>query len=131
MPPPMASYSGPPPAQARNGLGTAALVLGILSLPAILTIVLGILFGLLAVIFGIIGQRRARRGEATNAGVAVAGLVTGAIGLVVSVVLIALGLSFFFSHKTQINNYAQCLQAAHTTQARNHCATQFNHQIGR
>lgn len=128
---PAYGYSGVPPTQVRNGLGTAALVLGILSLPGIVTIVLGILLGLLAVIFGLIGMGRAKRGEATNGGSAIAGLVTGAIGLVVSVVLIAFGLSFFFSHKTQLNSYTQCVQHAHTNQARQNCANQFRHQIGR
>jgi hypothetical protein len=130
-PAPAYSYSGVPPAAPRNGLGIAALVLGILSLPGILTIVLGIILGLLAVIFGFIGQGRAKRGEATNYGMAIAGAVTGAIGLLVSVGFIAFGLSFFFSHKTQFNSYAQCLNHAHTQQARQSCANQFRHQLGR
>lgn len=122
-------YSGPP-VQARNGLGVAALVLGILSLPAIFTIFLGIILGLLAVIFGLIGMGRAKRGEATNRGMAIAGVVTGAIGLVVSVVFIAVGVSFLFSHKTQINNLTQCIQNAHTTQAQTDCQNQFSNQLG-
>src|SRR4051794_34308757 len=67
-----APYGGPggPP---RNGLGTAALVLGIVAIPGILTVVLGILLGLLALIFGIIGRKRYSRREATNGGAAMGG----------------------------------------------------------
>lgn len=128
---PAYGYSGRPPVQARNGLGVAALVLGLLSLPAILTVFLGIILGLLGVIFGLIGMGRAKRGEATNGGMALAGLITGAIGLVVSVVFIAVGVSFFFSHKNQFNNLSQCVQNAHTTQAQTDCQNQFRTQFGR
>jgi hypothetical protein len=64
----------------RNGMGTAALVLGVVALVLVLLILfspLGVLLGLLAVIFGILGIVRVNRGEADNRGQAVAGLVTG------------------------------------------------------
>jgi hypothetical protein len=57
----------------RNGMGTAALVLGILSF------LCGWILGLLAIIFGAIGIARANRGEATNKGMAVAGLILGIV----------------------------------------------------
>ncbi|MGH9103698.1 MAG: DUF4190 domain-containing protein [Acidimicrobiales bacterium] len=117
------------PLRARNGLGVAALVLGIISLPGIITIVVGVVLGILAIIFGAIGVRRAHRGEATNVGMAIAGIVTGAIGLIVSVVIVAIGASFFVSHNTQIHDYTQCVSNAHTQQARAACATRFNHQL--
>lgn len=60
----------------RNGMGTAALVMGILGL------FLGWLFSLLAIIFGSVGIGRANRGEATNKGSATAGLWLGIIGFV-------------------------------------------------
>lgn len=86
--PPGYPYGGPP-SQPRNGMGIAALVLGILSIPLLFISlgILGVVLGGLAVIFGIIGVRRSGRREATNSGVAVAGIVTGAIGLVIGVVV--------------------------------------------
>ncbi|KOG75560.1 MULTISPECIES: DUF4190 domain-containing protein [Streptomyces] len=72
----------------RNGMGITALVLGIVSL------VLGVLVflfwmtwlpGLLAVIFGIIGMRHARRGQATNGTMAMVGMILGGLGLAVSI----------------------------------------------
>ena len=49
----------------RNGMGTAALVLGIVGLVLALPII-GLLPGIVAIVLGIIGVRRANRGEATN-----------------------------------------------------------------
>lgn len=69
------AYGGAVPP--RNGLGTAALILGIIAIPGILTVVLGILLGLLALIFGIIGRKRYSRREATNGGAALAGAILG------------------------------------------------------
>jgi len=66
-----------PVAQAKNGMGVAALVLGILG---VIPLVFPIIMSILAIIFGGIGRSRATRGEATNKGVATAGLVLGIIG---------------------------------------------------
>ncbi|WP_093800516.1 DUF4190 domain-containing protein [Streptomyces sp. Wb2n-11] len=78
-----------PAAQARNGLGTAALILGIIGalsgLIPFLFWLAGIL-GVIALIMGLAGRGRAKRGEATNKGVALAGTVLGLISLIMSVV---------------------------------------------
>jgi Domain of unknown function (DUF4190) len=65
-------------AQARpeNGMGTAALVLGILGL-----LICGPLT-LLAIIFGAIGLQRANAGRANNRGAALTGLILGIVGAV-------------------------------------------------
>ncbi|MEY9893940.1 hypothetical protein ABIA35_005038 [Catenulispora sp. MAP12-49] len=76
---------GAPPVRRRNGMGTAALVLGIV----------GFLIGpasILAIIFGRIGLTRVARGEATNRGVAQAGFVLGIVTLllwILGLILIA------------------------------------------
>ena len=88
---------GTPVVTVRNGLGTAALVLGILSIPAAFTVVGGVLLGLLAIIFGAIGRSRAKRGEATNGGNALAGIITGAVGLVLAIAFVAIGVGFLNS----------------------------------
>ncbi|MBT2491824.1 DUF4190 domain-containing protein [Streptomyces sp. ISL-96] len=81
---------GPTPAaQARNGLGTAALILGIIGalsgLIPFLFWLAGIL-GVIALIMGLAGRGRAKRGGATNKGVALAGAILGLISLIMSVV---------------------------------------------
>ncbi|MDT9686029.1 DUF4190 domain-containing protein [Streptomyces sp. TRM76323] len=78
-----------PAAPARNGLGTAALVLGIIGtvsgfIPLFFWLA-GIL-GLLALILGLVGRGRAKRGEATNKGVTTAGAILGLVALILSVV---------------------------------------------
>lgn len=74
---------------ARNGLGTAALVLGIIGALAGLVPLLfwlaGIL-GVLALVLGLVGRGRVKRGEAVNKGVTITGAVLGLVALVLSVV---------------------------------------------
>ncbi|WP_326700122.1 DUF4190 domain-containing protein [Streptomyces sp. NBC_01754] len=77
---------GPAPA---NGLGVAALVLGIVATAGFCFWGLGVVLGVLALVFGIIGQGRAKRGEATNGGMALAGIILGAIAIPISAVCLA------------------------------------------
>lgn len=77
----------------QNGMGTAALVMGILQFFCI-----GTIGSILAVIFGKIGMNRADQGLANNRGVAKAGFILGIIGLALSAVglivwLIAFGVA--------------------------------------
>ncbi|MDX3229357.1 DUF4190 domain-containing protein [Streptomyces sp. ME19-01-6] len=77
------------PMQQSNGLGTAALVCGIIGLVCGITYflwVFAIILGILAIIFGSIGKGKASRGEANNGGSATAGLVCGIIGMVVPMI---------------------------------------------
>ncbi|MFE0736138.1 DUF4352 domain-containing protein [Streptomyces sp. NPDC058855] len=81
----------PPSPQAvmRNGLGTAALILGIIGTLAGLIPLLfwlaGIL-GLIALILGLVGKGRVKRREANNKGVALTGALLGLAALILSVV---------------------------------------------
>ncbi|MGA5518703.1 DUF4190 domain-containing protein [Streptomyces pseudogriseolus] len=63
-----------------NGMGVASLVLGIIAAAAFCLWPVAIVLGLLAVIFGAIGRGKANRGEATNGGQALAGVICGAVG---------------------------------------------------
>ncbi|MFF3761891.1 DUF4190 domain-containing protein [Streptomyces sp. NPDC002185] len=82
-----------PPAAApqvmRNGLGTAALILGIIGtlsgLVPLLFWLAGIL-GLIALILGLVAKGRVKRREANNKGVAVTGAILGLAALILSVV---------------------------------------------
>ncbi|MFJ5227260.1 DUF4190 domain-containing protein [Streptomyces sp. NPDC088400] len=76
-----------PPA---NGMGVAALVLGIIGVVGFCMWGLGVILGVLALIFGIIGRRRAHRGEATNGGMALAGIILGAIGMAIGAAFLGL-----------------------------------------
>ncbi|MFF7358026.1 DUF4190 domain-containing protein [Streptomyces filipinensis] len=85
------------PMAPQNGMGVAAMVLGILSLCLFCMYgVVSVVLGILAVVFGIKGRKRAQLGEATNHGQAQAGLIMGIIGIVVGIaviVLLAIGIT--------------------------------------
>lgn len=73
----------------RNGLGVTALVLGIVSIVLSWIPVFGLILGTLALIFGAIGHQRARKAEADNPGMAITGIVLGAVTTVIGVGMIA------------------------------------------
>ena len=103
-----------------NGLGIAALVLGILSLPAAFFAgVPGIVLGLIAIVLGIVALRRVKAGRADNRGMPIAGIVTGAIGLVLGIVVLAATVFFVRTAGDCLNDlnetgdqaaYEQCVQ---------------------
>ncbi|MGW2182944.1 DUF4190 domain-containing protein [Streptomyces sp. NPDC001732] len=83
---PQAPWGAPP----ANGMGTAAMVLGILAV--CMFCVYGIpslVLGVLALIFGILGRKRVQRGEATNSGQALAGIIMGSVGIALGVAIIS------------------------------------------
>jgi membrane-bound ClpP family serine protease len=114
-------------------MGTAALVLGVVALvlaALLLFAPLGGLLGLLAVLFGIVGIVRANRGVADNRGQAVAGLVTGALALLIGIVLtVSIG-TFFATHVTDFDRFGRCMDNASSTQARRTCADQLSTDLG-
>ncbi|WP_406731727.1 DUF4352 domain-containing protein [Streptomyces sp. NBC_01794] len=87
--PPGAGPYAPAPQQLRGGLGTAALVLGIIGtisglIPFFFWLA-GIL-GLIALILGLSGRGRVKRGEAANKGVTTTGAILGLVALILSIV---------------------------------------------
>ncbi|MGW4199969.1 DUF4190 domain-containing protein [Streptomyces sp. NPDC004726] len=74
----------------QNNMGVASLVLGILSVALFCVYgIVGLVLGVLALIFGVIGRKRVSRGQATNPGQALAGIILGSIGLVIALIFIA------------------------------------------
>ena len=116
----------------RNGLGTAALVLGVVALVLVVLLLfspLGAFLGLVAVLFGILGLMRANRGEADNRGQAVAGLVTGGIALLVGIFLtISIG-TWFATHVNDFNRFGQCIEDASGSTAREQCARDLSREL--
>lgn len=81
--PPPAAYTGATVVAPRNGMGTAALIMGILQF-----VCLGTIGSILAIVFGKIGMNRAKRGEATNGGMAKAGFILGIVGIILSIITV-------------------------------------------
>ena len=124
---PQGPYGGPP-ARPSNGLGIASLVLGILAILTFWTVFGGVILGLIAVILGIIALRQVSKGIANNKGVSIAGVVTGAIGVIAVVVTFAVGASLFFSSGG--GNFVDCLKQAGQDQAQaQQCAQQYRQNV--
>lgn len=79
--PHQAPPTGPYQPQPENGLGLAAMIVGIASF-----VMLAPLSSTAAIILGIMGLGRARQGRATNRGQALAGLICGIVTLVLGLV---------------------------------------------
>ena len=109
--PPPTPYGGyPAPPVIRNGLGVAALLVGIIALVASVSVAGGIILGIVAVILGFAGRARARRGEATNGGVALAGIIVGVIAVVAGLAFVAFWVGLF--NQVGAGDYFACLQRA-------------------
>ncbi len=116
-----ASWSpGPPSASSdNNGVALAALVVGVVSVLFavvglfVLPLFLSIPGGVVAVVLGVIGRRRAAAG-AERSGQAVTGLITGIIALVVSAIWIAvvvvLGGQFLSEFSSEVAELEACIE---------------------
>ncbi|MFZ3570087.1 DUF4190 domain-containing protein [Streptomyces sp. BH097] len=74
----------PPQQVARNGLGTAALILGVIgALSGLIPLMFWLagILGVIALILGLTGRGRVKRGEATNKGIALAGTILGVVAM--------------------------------------------------
>jgi hypothetical protein len=106
------------------GMATTGMVLGIVGIVLCWTAFGGMLLGLLALVFGIIGLQRVRRGEGSGRGRAITGIVTGALGLVLGVVFLFVWLAVFRS--SGFTDYVTCVRNAGQDQAKvQQCADQF------
>lgn len=138
-PPPgyVSAGAAPPPgnvvpgAAPSNGTGTAALVLGILALVTSFFLVGGLL-GLIGLVLGVVALGKVRRGMATNRGSALAGTILSALGILITIGIVAVGASFYSSHKSQINDLQHCLNRASGDQAAQRaCQDQFQTNVTR
>ncbi len=85
---PAAPYGQPLPS-GNNGLAIAALVLGIVSLALTLLCGIGLLTGVPAIVLGVLALRKiSEQPGLTGRGLAIGGIVTGAVGVVISLLLV-------------------------------------------
>ena len=82
----------PPVERPQNGLGTAGFVLGLIGLLFSVIPLVGVVawpLVILGLIFSLIGYGRGRRGHATNKGLALAGAIVSAVGLLICILWVA------------------------------------------
>jgi hypothetical protein len=124
--------AAPPSAWPRNGLGVAALVLGVASLVAAVSFVLfplGLLGGLVAAVLGGIAVTRGRTTGATNRGQAIAGIVCGVLALVVAIVF-AVRFGTFVARNTNVfTTFDNCIAKAGDRSAVSNCIARFANDI--
>lgn len=138
--PPPAGYGSPPQGYGQpgysghpqsNGTGTAALVVGIIALIlAFLFFPLGLVLGIVAIVLGIVGRRKAGRGEASNSGQATAGLVLGIIATILAAALIAIIGAVFIGAGDEIDDLQGCLDEAGNDQTEiDQCNEEFADEL--
>lgn len=92
------TYGGhwPPSKRRHNGYGIASLTTGVIAVFTCIAIV-GALFGVAALILGVVGLSRARRDNSMATGSAITGIALGSVAIVVGLGLLALvGLDHLF-----------------------------------
>ena len=130
-PPPPLPFSTPGPVyppqplarKPRNGLGVAALVIAIIAVVTSLSVMLGVIFGLAAVIVGFSARGRVKRGDADNRGVANAGIFLGVVAIIASV-------AFFIIAANVLRDYIDCASKVSNDPAKvQQCANDFRQHL--
>jgi amino acid transporter len=91
---------------------------------------LGILLGVVAVVLGVLGRKKAARREATNGGQATAGMVLGIVAIVVGALVGILLGSLIASNSEEISDLADCLSDASSTAEQDECRERFESEVG-
>jgi phage-related minor tail protein len=103
-------------------------VVAIIALIGSFSVVGGILLGIVAVILGFIARGRAKSGEATNGGVALAGIILGVVSIVAGLAFIAIWVSLF--KEVGATDYFDCLeQAGQDRSAVQQCSDEFRQSV--
>ena len=68
--------------------GLLSMIFGIISIPLVCCVYVGLPLGIAAVVLGIVGINKANRGEADNKGMAIAGIACGAVAAVSGLILL-------------------------------------------
>jgi membrane-bound ClpP family serine protease len=121
-----------PETRPRNGLGVAALVLGVASLVAAVSFVLfplGLLGGLVAAVLGGIAAARGREKGATNQGQAVAGIVCGVLALAVGIVFAVRFGTFVARNSSVFTTFDNCIAKAGNRTAVSDCIARLAKDI--
>jgi hypothetical protein len=111
-------------------MAVTALVLGVVALLSCWTVIGGVLFGLAAVVLGLIASGKAKRGQAGGRGMAITGILLGLLGIVISVVIVVL-IGAFWNSDT-VSSYRECVEQAGTDQAElAECEERFREDVER
>jgi hypothetical protein len=132
------TYSAQPipagPRRVRNGLGVAALVIGVASLVAGLSFVLfplALLGGLVGLIIAIVALAGGKARGATNSGQAIAGLICSILALIIAIDL-SVHVGTWAARNTSVfTRFDKCVAQAHNRPAVANCISQFANEVRR
>jgi hypothetical protein len=117
----------------RNGAGVAALTMGAAALALVATVLLfpvGGVLGILAMLLGAVGISRVARWRAFNRGQAVAGMLLGALAVLLAVVLTARLDGSLSERAGDLARLDRCLFTSGSPRAAADCAADFAAQVG-
>jgi thiamine transporter ThiT len=117
-----------PAVRSKKGLGTAALVLGVASLVAVLSFVLlplGLLGSIAAVAIGVAALTRGRAGGTANPGQATAGLVCGILALAIGIAF-SVRIGTLVANNTSVfTSFSNCIAKAGNRSEVANCIARF------
>jgi hypothetical protein len=132
LPPSAQPLLPPAPARPGNGLGVAALVLGVASLVAATSFTLfplGLLGGPVAAALGGIAARRGRAIGAANPGQAIAGIVCGTLALIAGIVFTVRFGTFVAHNASVFTTFNHCIAKAGNRSAVSTCIARLANDI--
>jgi hypothetical protein len=91
---PVAGYGAPAGPRQSNTLGLLGMIFGIVALP--LSVCCGLFsapFSIAALVLSFLGLKRVNEGTASNRGQALAGVICGAVAVVLMIIMVAIGLN--------------------------------------
>ena len=104
------------------------MILGVLGILGVWTIVGGIVLGVLAIILGFIGRSQFKKQRATNGGMSLAGIILGALAVVIAIVLVVVGVGIF--NKVGGRDFADCVRdAGNNRAAQQQCEDEFRQNL--
>ena len=113
-------------------MGVAALVLGVASLVAVSSFVLfplGFLGGIVAVVLGIIAITRGRTKGATNPGQTTAGIVCGALAIIIAVVFAVRVGTWAARNTSAFTRFDNCIAQAGNRSEVADCISRFSEDV--
>lgn len=87
-PPPPPQYPAGPGTQQTNGLAVAGMVVGIVSIALFFLNWIDILIGIVGLVLSIVGLSKSRQLGGTGRGMAIAGIITSAVGIVAAAIFL-------------------------------------------
>ena len=118
----------------RNGIGVAALVLGVSGLVAVASFVLfplGLVAGIVGLVLGVIGISRASAGRATNRGQAIAGVVCCVLAVILAIDLSVRVGTWVARNTSTFTRFDSCVAGAANRTDVSNCIAAFAREVRR